>query len=1342
MEVPIETAGTDRSKGLVPGWWLLLSGAAVFGIAVWLRSLSLPVALASFAAAGTALITSRWSRAGAGGWFASGVLVITLAAALFFEQRMERIASAWGAWSARVVDDGVDMLGDAVQREVAILDTVARRALSAPLDPAQAFAYVKGLGPFPAHRGVLLVDRTGPIAWAGSLRSPEAAPGDSSGIQWTPFYIVIRRVARGNGRVATADAVLHAAAPADRIAGSLDADIRLAAGLAGFAYRETVADGEVAASPEWTTIPVGDRSLAVQPRPLSQGEAMQRVSEQARAVGGMGLILATVVLVGLAWRRPATLPRRFAVLAALVGLVAILPFSAYSNRSGIFDPGVYYSPILGAFSGSVAALTATSALALLGFFALGRAGVRIRGLWVPALAVIAIASLGPFLLRDLARGIALPGRGASIQLWLSWQVPLFLAAVATLLAGASAGRVLLGRARGLSPWIAPALAAVAALLGPLLWLAPGQWPSWYVLVWIIAVAALALVGRSRALVASAGVVAACGAATLTWYAVSRARVQLAETEVARLSTPDPDTRDLVERLAESVRASTPPTERADLLRRYVESPLAAAGNPVELASWRPGDLRPFAELRIHDFASRVEGEFDLVERARESGQVVWRQAESAQGLHTLAAVPHAGGHVTTIVVAPQSRLVEEDPFSLLSGLSRPIATEPPYDLVLTTLPSPVPLSERPVWDRKGTELHGDWLVPGAGDGARAHVELELRGLDALVPRGALMVLLDLFILGLLWLVAAMSDGGVVRWARGQLGAWVRSYRGRLTVTLFTFFLIPAASFALWSYSRLIQSDRESRVLLLRETLRTVSAMGATEDLGAVSERFDTPLLAYRDGQLVRASDSLYAQLAPVGRFLPPDVAIGLGVEREVTMTSRPTVAGVPLLLGFRSYATSGGGRAVLAAPARLTERVLDRERRDIGVLVVFAASLGALAALWLSGLAARELERPVGALRLAALRIARGERYPAPARPPAREFVPVFSAFERMDADLASSRAALEEAQRRTESVLRDVASGVIAVHRDGRVMLANPGADALLGKPVTPGMTLRQLGEPELAARTEAFLAGTNTEDAFDETLGGKQVRGSLAHLERGTGGAVLTLEDITELARAQRILAWGEMARQVAHEIKNPLTPIRLGVQHLRRARGDNRVDFARIFEQNVERILAEIDRLDEIARAFSRYGMSPAERLDPVPLDVAAITKDVVDLERIGADGITWHVTSPAVPVMALARDDELREVLLNVMENARQAGATRIDVDVSPGPEGVDVTVRDDGDGVAPDDLDRIFEPRFSTRTSGSGLGLAISRNMVEAWGGRMAVERAPQGGTVMRISLAATDMPLI
>jgi signal transduction histidine kinase len=105
------------------------------------------------------------------------------------------------------------------------------------------------------------------------------------------------------------------------------------------------------------------------------------------------------------------------------------------------------------------------------------------------------------------------------------------------------------------------------------------------------------------------------------------------------------------------------------------------------------------------------------------------------------------------------------------------------------------------------------------------------------------------------------------------------------------------------------------------------------------------------------------------------------------------------------------------------------------------------------------------------------------------------------------------------------------------------------------------------------------------------------------------------------------------------------------------------------------------------------------------------------------------------MVLARDDELREVLLNVMENARQAQASRIDVEIQARADAVEVIVRDNGDGVANEDVERVFEPRFSTRTSGSGLGLAISRNMVEAWGGTMRVERAPERGTVMRISLA-------
>jgi nitrogen fixation/metabolism regulation signal transduction histidine kinase len=233
-----------------------------------------------------------------------------------------------------------------------------------------------------------------------------------------------------------------------------------------------------------------------------------------------------------------------------------------------------------------------------------------------------------------------------------------------------------------------------------------------------------------------------------------------------------------------------------------------------------------------------------------------------------------------------------------------------------------------------------------------------------------------------------------------------------------------------------------------------------------------------------------------------------------------------------------------------------------------------------------------------------------------------------------------------------------------------------------------------------------------------------------------VLTLDDVTELARAQRVLAWGEMARQVAHEIKNPLTPIRLGVQHLKRAHRDGRVDYERVLDQNVGRILAEIDRLDEIARAFSRYGTAPAERPPGSPIDVAAIVRDVVDLERMGEGEVSWRVTGADDATVAIASGDELREVLLNVLENARLANARHVGVDVVRSNGRVEIVVGDDGVGIPDDVLPKIFEPHFSTRTSGSGLGLAISRSLVDAWGGEISVASARGQGTRVTIALAA------
>jgi two-component system nitrogen regulation sensor histidine kinase NtrY len=226
--------------------------------------------------------------------------------------------------------------------------------------------------------------------------------------------------------------------------------------------------------------------------------------------------------------------------------------------------------------------------------------------------------------------------------------------------------------------------------------------------------------------------------------------------------------------------------------------------------------------------------------------------------------------------------------------------------------------------------------------------------------------------------------------------------------------------------------------------------------------------------------------------------------------------------------------------------------------------------------------------------------------------------------------------------------------------------------------------------------------------------------------------------VARAERVLAWGEMARQVAHEIKNPLTPIRLGVQHLRRARSDPRVDYDEVLNENVRRILAEIDRLDEIARSFSRYGSAPADLPPAVDVDVGAVLKDVVALEQMGDRKVKWQLRGADRPLWAKAQKDEMRDVLLNVFENARLAGARRVDITLREEDRRAIIETIDNGSGIPAAVMSRIFEPHFSTRTTGSGLGLAVTRRLIEAWGGEIAITSEEGKGTRVIILLARSE----
>jgi nitrogen fixation/metabolism regulation signal transduction histidine kinase len=422
-------------------------------------------------------------------------------------------------------------------------------------------------------------------------------------------------------------------------------------------------------------------------------------------------------------------------------------------------------------------------------------------------------------------------------------------------------------------------------------------------------------------------------------------------------------------------------------------------------------------------------------------------------------------------------------------------------------------------------------------------------------------------------------------------------------------------------------------------------------------------------------------------------------EQELTVDDR--TAGRPTRVGYRVVESGPpDDEVVLAAPQLLDDEAVRRQQEDLGLALILATLVGLIAAGALAGVVARTLAQPVAVLREAALAVGQGAVPPPfPAHVPA-EFVPVLSAFDRMARDVRRSQAALEESRRRTAQVLANVATGVVAVDDGLRVTIANPRAEELLGARLEPGDVVSGATAPAWAPVWEAvraFLASPSAEIAEREfVVHGRDIRLQLALL--GEGARAMATKYRTTRPPWARIslLAWGEMARQVAHEIKNPLTPIRLGIQHLERVHGAGpRADFDRTLRDTAQRILAEIDRLDTNARAFSRFGAPVESQPALEAVDLHALARDVAQLYALGDEpGGARVVLSGEAGRAALARRDEVKEVLVNLVENARIAGAREVRVGIDA--DGLRLTVTDDGSGIPPDAQGRVFEPMFSTR----------------------------------------------
>jgi len=1296
------------------------------------------LAVGLFAGFGLLAVFTRSARSAA---FRRRIAFVVLGAALLvtaasYHAELRSLDLREEAVREQMVRRATAALATAITEEAASLESIASAALDLPAVGDAGFAALAALVPPGGPRAVLRVRGGRPTAWSGRLLIALDSLPAPVGIVATPFYLVAYAAEQRGADLAVATSVIHADPPADALADALASRLAVATGVLGFAF----ADAELApALPGASIVQLAGRPLLAVRAVAPSGSAL-RMRAWERTLPRAGAVLAGLMLVLLtvAWRRETGLRPRFFALAVALAVPAVLPLSVFSNLSTWFDPSFYLVRSGWRFTANAGALALTAALLLLALLSVRRARPRIGTRLQAAVAVALVAGIGPFLLRELAGGVQVPAIGMPTSLWVSWQVTIFLAAVTVLLLGVTAGQGVLGRDRGLPIWSAPALAAAATIAAPFLIDAPGRFPQAFTALWAMVIVALAFTRRARAMVLPVALVAACGAATLVWFSAVRERVDLAVLDVQGLSRADGDAAILLDRYAEVLDPARAAPTRVDLLSQFARSELAGAEFPTEITTWG-ADGSILADLVVGRAPGATYGVNLFAYEAQRTQQPTITEVRGDPGIHLVLSVPHADGTATTVVVAPRSGLVASDPFGAFLGFSPPPAPEPPYQLRLGDYSSSPasPPNSRGVWTRVGSDLHGDWqLASSGGMSRRLHAIVELRTFDALLTRGVLLVLLDLVVLGAIWFLMVAADGALWRWWRRRRREILTSYRTRISAALFLCFLVPSLLFALWSFRRLQADDQQARDLLVRETLRGVAASTDSVQLGEAAARFETPLFLYAGGLLVATSDPLLDALAPVGRLLPPSVVRTLAEGDEVTTGRAEEVGPANVRLGYRAATDAQGVQFVLAAPARLDDRLLDRRRNDLAMTLLFALALGALAALWVSGAAARQLSRPIRALRESALALARGDRSFTLRDDPPLEFTPVFSAFRRMTTDLAESREALETAERRLAATLRSVASGVLAVDEGDRVTFANPRAQAILGVPVTVGATLPEAARELLGSTIDGFRLGRDDEGATEFEHDGRRLSVRLARLAPGSRRTVVTLDDVTDVTRAERVLAWGEMARQVAHEIKNPLTPMRLGMQHLRRARHDPRVDFDRVLEENTARILTEIDRLDEIARAFSRYGAPPLDEAPAERVDVAAVARDVLELERMGQTDVTWEADIPDAPVLAAARDRELRDVLLNVLENARLAGArhVRLDLRALPGG-GAELTVRDDGGGIPPQLLTRIFEPHFSTRTSGSGLGLAISRRLIDGWGGKIHAENALDAGAVLTVRLA-------
>jgi nitrogen fixation/metabolism regulation signal transduction histidine kinase len=580
----------------------------------------------------------------------------------------------------------------------------------------------------------------------------------------------------------------------------------------------------------------------------------------------------------------------------------------------------------------------------------------------------------------------------------------------------------------------------------------------------------------------------------------------------------------------------------------------------------------------------------------------------------------------------------------------------------------------------------------------------------------------------------------------------------------------------------------TRTQSIGNTLAITSPRDVTVEMNMLRQRSgaaELTLLSGEDGHIIASSSGLPAQLIPdlpgqemLMRARSGHVYVGLDPAGDNGLHIR---ALVPVIVGGSWWRPeilqaifpvadqqSDLANRVQAAYSNYRELTVLRQPLKYSFMLTLSLVLllSVLMAVWVAFVAARKLVEPIQNLVEGTRSVARGDfstRLPLPSRDEVGYLV---SSFNEMTQRLSLAQEAARRSRAQVESersylgaVLTRLTSGVISVDANLILKTMNPAAGAILGvelhqhlnKSLTPlSGAVSLFGQFVSACR--AHLEAGETEWREEMLLNGPSGRRMLmvsCTTLPGSGdappGHVIVFDDLTALIEAQRDAAWGEVARRLAHEIKNPLTPIRLAAERMRRKYlGKLKGEDEDVLDRATHTIVQQVEAMKSMVNAFSEYARTPT--LEFSPLDLNALVNEVVELYRVRESGmaIQLQLDDALPPVYADA--GRMRQMLHNLLKNAQEAleGRKGSWVRITThyyhrgGEEMAEIVVEDNGPGFGTEILGKAFEPYVTSKPKGTGLGLAIVKKLAEEHGGSIRAHNNSEGGARLIIRLPVTE----